>query len=133
MIKKINHVGVMVKSLETALGFYRDALGLEAYVEDYTPDQLRIAFLTVGEAKFQLAEPTSAESPIAKILEKQGEGIHHISLEVDDLRTIMEKLTGAGVVLLDREPQRGADDLIKVFVDPGSTGGVLIELSQKER
>lgn len=131
MIKKIDHVGVAVKSLEAALAFYRDVLGIQpAHIEDYAPDKIRTAFLPLGEASIEMMEPTSPDSPVAKFLEKRGEGIHHISLEVDDIRAELKKLEAQGVALIDREPRQGAHYTV-AFVHPRSTGGILLELTQK--
>jgi len=120
-----------VKNMEGALAFYRDILGIQpSHIEDYPPDKLRTAFLPLGGSDIELMEPTSPESPVAKFLEKRGEGIHHISLEVDDIRAELKKLEARGVALIDQEPRRGAHSTV-AFVHPRSTGGILIELSQK--
>ncbi|MDO8691982.1 MAG: methylmalonyl-CoA epimerase [Dehalococcoidia bacterium] len=131
MIKKIDHVGMAVKNLDATLAFYRDVLGIEAQsVEDYAPDSIRTAFLKVGDAAFEIMEPTSPESPVAKFLEKRGEGMHHLSLEVDDLRAELKKLEAKGVALIDKVPRQGAHDTV-AFVHPKSTGGILVELTEK--
>lgn len=131
MIKRIDHVGLAVKDLEAALAFYRDVLGIQATsVGDYAPDKIRTAFLKVGEAHLEVMAPTDPESPVAKFLERRGEGMHHISLEVDDIRAELQRLEAKGVALIDREPRQGAHFMV-AFVHPRSTGGVLIELSQK--
>ncbi|MDP2936231.1 MAG: methylmalonyl-CoA epimerase [Dehalococcoidia bacterium] len=133
MIKKIDHVGMAVNNLDSALAFYRDVLGIEASsFEDYAPDQIRTAFLKVGDASFEVMAPTSPESPVAKFLEKRGEGMHHISLEVDDIRAELKKLEAKGVALIDKEPRQGAHFIV-AFVHPRSTGGVLLELTQKPK
>lgn len=131
MIKKIDHVGLAVKNLDETLAFYRDVLGIQATsIEDYAPDKIRTAFLEVGDASFEIMEPTSPESPVAKFLDSRGQGMHHISLEVDDLREELKKLQAKGVALVDKEPRQGAHYIV-AFVHPKSTGGVLIELTQK--
>lgn len=131
MIKKIDHVGLAVKNLDETLAFYRDVLGIQAQsIEDYAPDKIRTAFLEVGDASFEIMEPTSPESPVARFLESRGQGMHHISLEVDDLREELRKLQAKGVALVDKEPRQGAHQIV-AFVHPKSTGGVLIELTQK--
>lgn len=131
MIKKIDHVGMAVKNLDETLAFYRDVLGIDTTsIEDYAPDKIRTAFLQVGDANFEIMEPTSPESPVAKFLEKRGEGMHHLSLEVDDIRAELKKLEAKGVALIDKEPRQGAHYIV-AFVHPKSTGGILIELTQK--
>ncbi len=131
MIKKIDHVGLAVKNLDETLAFYRDVLGIQSTsIEDYAPDKIRTAFLEVGDASFEIMEPTSPESPVAKFLDSRGQGMHHISLEVDDLREELKKLQAKGVALVDKEPRQGAHYIV-AFVHPKSTGGVLIELTQK--
>lgn len=131
MISKIDHVGLAVKNLDQILAFYRDVLGIQpSSVEDYAPDRIRTAFLQVGDASLEIMEPTSPESPVAKFLEKRGEGMHHISLEVDDLRAALKKLEAKGVALVDKEPRQGAHSTV-AFVHPRSTGGVLMELTEK--
>ncbi|MDP2726039.1 MAG: methylmalonyl-CoA epimerase [Dehalococcoidia bacterium] len=133
MIKKIDHVGLAVKSLDNALAFYRDILGIQpTSIEDYAPDKIRTAFLTVGDASLEIMEPTSPDSPVAKFLEKRGEGMHHISVEVDDIKAELKRLEAKGVALIDKEPRQGAH-VIVAFVHPRSTGGVLLELSQKPK
>ncbi len=133
MIKKIDHIGLAVKSLDQTLGFYRDALGIQpSSIEDVASEKIRSAFLNVGDAHFEVMEPTSPESPVAKFLEKRGEGMHHISLEVDDIRAELKKLEAQGVALIDREPRMGAHYIV-AFIHPRSTGGVLIELTEKTK
>ncbi len=131
MINKIDHVGMAVKNLDATLAFYRDVLGIQASsVDTFEPDKIRSAFLKVGDASFEIMEPTSPESPVAKFLDKRGEGIHHLSLEVDDIRATLKELEAKGVALIDKEPRQGAHYIV-AFVHPKSTGGVLLELTQK--
>jgi len=133
VIKKIDHVGLAVKNLDDALAFYRDILGIQPKsIEDVESDKIRSAFLDVGDAHFEVMEPTSPDSPVAKFLEKRGEGMHHVSLEVDDIRAELRKLEAKGVALIDKEPRMGAHYTV-AFVHPRSTGGVLIELTEKPK
>ena len=133
MIKKIDHVGLAVKNLDDALAFYRDILGIQPKsIEDVESDKIRSAFLDVGDAHFEVMEPTSPDSPVAKFLEKRGEGMHHVSLEVDDIRAELRKLEAKGVALIDKEPRMGAHYTV-AFVHPRATGGVLIELTEKPK
>lgn len=133
MAMKIDHIAIAVHSLEEALKVYRDLLGLELKGVEQVPEQgVRIAFLPVGESRIELLEPLSAESPVAKFLEKRGEGIHHICFEVEDLEKTLQDLANKGVKLIDEQPRIGAHGRKMAFVHPKSLHGVLLELYQKE-
>jgi methylmalonyl-CoA/ethylmalonyl-CoA epimerase len=124
MINKINHLGIAVKSLEAAIPFYRDQLGMTYEgSEEVVDQQVRVAFLAVGESRVELLEPTSPASPIARFLEKNGEGLHHVAYEVADLKA-------RGVRLVDEAPRRGAHGAWIAFLHPRASGGVLTELCQ---
>ena len=127
--KKIAHIGIAVRSVEQALSFYRDALGL-AHEEtlDLPERGLRIAFLRAGESLIELLQPLHDKSEISAFLDKRGEGIHHICFEVDDIRAKMRDLEARGVRLLQREPQIGAEGQPVAFLHPKSCHGVLAEL-----
>src|SRR5688572_17024587 len=126
---KINHLGIATKSIDNALKFWNDALGLENIHTEVVEDQkVRVAMLPVGESRIELLEPTSDDSPISKFLEKRGGGIHHIAVEVDDIEAALEKLRSQGARLIDEKPRIGAEGCLVAFVHPGSTGGVLLEL-----
>jgi methylmalonyl-CoA/ethylmalonyl-CoA epimerase len=129
--KKINHIGVAVKNIEASVPFYRDVLGM-AYEgsEEVAEQKVRVAFLTVGESRIELLEPTSPDSPVFKFLEKNGEGTHHIAYEVADLKGALSELRSAGVKLIDQNPRRGAHGTLIAFLHPKDTGGVLTELCQ---
>lgn len=131
MINKINHLGIAVKSIETAIPFYRDQLGM-AYEgsEEVVDQQVRVAFLVVGESRVELLEPTSPASPIARFLEKNGEGLHHVAYEVADLAGSLADLKTQGVRLVDETPRRGAHGAWIAFLHPKASGGVLTELCQ---
>ncbi len=127
--KKINHIGIAVKNIETATPFYRDVLGMNFEgTEEVAEQQVRVAFFQVGESRIELLEPTSPDSPVAKFLEKNGEGIHHVAYEVDDLEAALADLQAKEVRLIDKTPRKGAHGASIAFVHPKASGGVLTEL-----
>ena len=128
---KIDHIGIATRGIEDAITFYRDALGLDAIeTEEVAEQKVRVAMLPIGESRIELLEATSADSPISKFLEKRGPGIHHIAVQVDDIRAALAKFREKGARLIDEEPRRGAGGCLVAFVHPSSTGGVLLELVQ---
>ncbi|MCZ7651528.1 MAG: methylmalonyl-CoA epimerase [Thermoanaerobaculia bacterium] len=130
MIGKIDHVGIAVRSIDEARGFY-ERLGLAiAEIEEVPQEGVRVAMIHCGESRIELLEPTTPDSPIARYLEKRGPGIHHLCLASDDVRGDDAALRGAGVELLRPAPTRGAGGCWVQFVHPKSAGGVLVELSQ---
>lgn len=134
MIKKIDHLGIAVSNLESTMAIYRDALGLHLdEVEEVPTEQVRVAMFAVGESHIELLESTSPDGPIARAIARRGEGIHHIALEVEDIRAAMEQARANGLQLLSEEPRPGAGNTLVVFAHPKTTGGVLIELVQKPR
>lgn len=131
MTKKINHIGIAVKNIEVSLPLYRDVLGMKFEGSEEVADQkVRVAFLCVGESRIELLEPTSPDSAVAKFLEKNGEGIHHIAYEVDDVEAALAELRAKEVRLVDQTPRGGAHGTRIAFLHPKSTGGVLTELCQ---
>lgn len=127
----IDHLGIAVRSLDEALKFYRDQLGLEVSLrETVEQERVNVAMLPLGEPRIELLEPTQADSVIAKFLDKRGEGLHHVAIRVADLIASVERLRAAGARLLN-EPRAGAGGHLYVFVHPSSTGGVLLELIQE--
>ncbi len=131
MLQKINHIGIAVQSLDAALPFYRDALGMSFHGFEEVPEQkVRVAMLGIGEAKIELLEPTSPDSPIAKSLEKNGSGIHHIAYEVNDIEVAISTLKQQGARMIDEVPRNGAHGTRIAFVHPKSSNGVLTELCQ---
>ncbi len=127
----LDHVGIAVGDLDSALRFYRDALGLEVQPpEDVPSQQVRAHFLPVGDSSLELLEPTGDESPIARYLQKRGPGIHHITLRVDDIDAALGRLRERHIRLIDEKPRPGAEGSLIAFVHPSSTGGVLLELKQ---
>ncbi len=130
---KINHLGIAVKEIDEALKFWQDALGLEnVHTETVAEQKVRTAMLPIGETKIELLEPTSDDSPIAKFLEKRGGGIHHIAVEVENIEESLAKLKARGARLIDEQPKIGAEDCLIAFVHPSASGGVLLELVQKQ-
>ncbi|MDT5061743.1 MAG: methylmalonyl-CoA/ethylmalonyl-CoA epimerase [Acidobacteriota bacterium] len=126
---KLEHIGIATRSLDDALHFWRDALGLEVgHTEIVEEQKVRVAMLPVGEPRIELLEPTSGDSPVAKFLEKRGGGIHHIAVRVDDIRATLLRLKESGARLIDESPRVGAGGCLVAFVHPSSAGGVLLEL-----
>ena len=131
MTKKINHIGIAVKSIEASTPFYRDVLGMTFEGTEVVAEQkVKVAFFAVGESRVELLEPTADDSPVAKFLEKNGEGTHHVAYEVDDLVATLAKLKAAGVRLIDEVPRCGAHGTRIAFLHPKASGGVLTELCQ---
>ena len=132
MIDKIDHVGIAVESIEEASRFYK-SLGLEIEaVEEVPSEGVRVALIRCGESCIELLEATSAESPIARFLERRGGGIHHLCFASSDVRADQESLETQGYQLLRPEPTKGAGGCWVQFVHPKSAGGVLVELSEKK-
>ncbi len=126
---KIDHLGIATRGIEEAMSFWRDALGLEVVAtEEVAEQRVRVAMLPVGETRVELLEPTSADSPIAKFLEKRGPGIHHIAVRVDDIHATLAQLKLKGARLIDETPRVGAEGSLIAFVHPASANGVLLEL-----
>lgn len=131
MLTKINHIGIAVQSLEVALPLYRDQLSMPfAGIEEVSEQKVRVAMLHIGESKIELLEPTSTESPIAKFIEKNGSGIHHIAYEVVNIESAIATLKNSGVRMIDESPRNGAHGSRIAFIHPKSSGGVLTELCQ---
>jgi methylmalonyl-CoA/ethylmalonyl-CoA epimerase len=129
---KIDHLGIATKGIEEALKFWEDALGLEnVHTEIVEEQKVRVAMLPIGESRIELLEPTADDSPISKFLEKRGGGIHHIAIEVPDIRAALARLKSEGARLIDEEPKIGAEGCLVAFVHPAASGGVLLELVQK--
>ncbi|GAB4250959.1 MAG: methylmalonyl-CoA epimerase [Candidatus Methylacidiphilales bacterium] len=128
MIQRIDHLGIAVKSLEETVPVYEKALGLKCGHREEVPSQkVRTAFFEVGEVHLELLEPTDAESPIAKFIEKNGEGIHHIAFYTDDITGQLDQAKGAGCRLIHEQPVEGAAGKRVAFLHPKSTHGVLTE------
>jgi methylmalonyl-CoA/ethylmalonyl-CoA epimerase len=126
---KLEHIGIATRGIDEAVGFWRDALGVETIETEEVEDQkVRVAMLPIGESRVELLEPTSEDSPIAKFLEKRGPGIHHIAIRVEDIRATLARLKKNGARLIDEAPRNGASGCLVAFIHPSSTGGVLLEL-----
>jgi len=129
---KIDHIGIATSTIAEATSFWRDILGLPAEEIEEVPEQkVRVCMLPVGELRIELLEATSPDSPISRFLEKRGPGIHHIAIEVKDIRATMAQLKATGTDLIDQEPRTGARGCLVAFIRPSSTNGVLLELVQK--
>lgn len=132
MLNKIEHIGIAVKDLQKASNIYEALLGKSSYKqEEVESEAVLTEFFKVGESKIELLAATKPESVIAKFIEKNGEGIHHISFDVDDIYAEMNRLKNEGFILLNEKPKKGADNKLICFVHPKSANGVLIELCQE--
>jgi len=129
--KKIAHIGIAVKNIDKALPFYVNTLGLSLnHVESVESEAVKVAFLSIGESKFELLEPLNESSAIYKFIEKRGEGVHHIALEVDDIHKRIESLKSIGVQMINEEAKLGAGNNLISFIHPKQAKGVLFELCQ---
>ncbi len=129
MTHAMDHIAVVVRDLNEALSFYRDALGLGVDERREVPEeQVEVASLSLGETSIELVQPLSAESGVARFLEKRGEGLHHVCLTVEDITAAMDQLRDAGADLITEEPRVGANGKRYVFIHPKSAHGVLLEL-----
>lgn len=131
-ISHIEHIGIAVESIEKALPYFENVLGLKCYnIEEVEDQKVKTAFLKCGEVKLELLEPTSAESTIAKYLEKRGQGVHHVAFAVEDgVEKALAEAEGAGIRLIDKAPRKGAENLQIAFLHPKSTIGILTELCE---
>ncbi|MCF1751778.1 methylmalonyl-CoA epimerase [Mariniradius sediminis] len=131
-MRKIEHLGIAVRDLKAANELFAKLLGKAHYKEEGVESEgVRTSFFQVGETKVELLEATRSDSPIAKFLDKRGEGIHHIAFDVADIYAEMERLKGEGFEILHETPKKGADNKLIVFLHPRSTNGVLVELCQE--
>ncbi|RLD75018.1 MAG: methylmalonyl-CoA epimerase [Bacteroidetes bacterium] len=132
-LSHIEHIGIAVKSIDEARKYYEDVLGLECYaVEEVTDQKVKTAFFQVGQTKLELLEATSPESPVAKFIEKRGEGIHHIAFATDDINKALKSVEEKGIRTIDKTSRKGAEGLNIGFLHPKSTFGVLTEFCSKE-
>ena len=132
MVEMIDHIGIAVRSLEERIPFYRDVLGLgEPEIETVEEQNVRTAIFFVGENRLELLEATDPESPIAKYIEKNGEGIHHIALRTPDIEGAIAGVLDADLRMIDAQPRAGAGGAEIAFVHPKSTGGVLLEFCKR--
>ena len=132
MIRKIDHLGIAVRSLDEVLALWGDLLGLEpAGTETVVEQGVRTAFLNVGETRLELLEPTGPDTPVGRFLDKRGPGFHHICFVVEDIGAAISELQSRGMRLVDEQPRDGAQGSKVAFLHPASTGGLLVELKQK--
>lgn len=132
MIRKIDHLGIAVQNLDEAATLYEKVYGFHrSEVEVVEEQKVKTVFFQVGDSKIELLEPTAPESPIAKFLEKNGPGIHHVAYLVEDIRVALAQAKAAGARLLNEEPRTGAHGALIAFIHPKSVGGVLTELCQR--
>jgi methylmalonyl-CoA/ethylmalonyl-CoA epimerase len=131
-MRKIEHIGIAVKSLDNANDLFTKLFGQPHYkIEDVLTEGVKTSFFQVGPNKIELLEATNPDSPIAKFIEKKGEGIHHIAFEVEDIEAEIQRLKSEGFIVLNETPKKGADNKIVCFLHPKSTNGVLVELCQE--
>lgn len=133
-ISHIEHIGIAVKSLEEAIPYYENVLGLKCYnIEEVKEQKVKTAFFMVGQTKIELLESTDPEGPIGRFIEKKGEGVHHIAYAVDGIEEQLKDAETKGVNLIDKTPRKGAEGLNIAFLHPKSTFGVLTELCEKNK
>lgn len=129
MLRKIEHIGIAVRNLEASNKLFTDLLGVPPYKEELVESEhVMTSFFQVGESKVELLQATNPESSIARFLEKNKEGVHHIAFDVEDIHGEIERLTELGFTMIHKEPKAGADGKLIAFLHPKSTNGVLIEL-----
>ena len=132
MVNKIEHIGIAVKNMNDANVLFEKLLGVPSYKEEEVESEgVLTSFFQTGTNKIELLTATNPESPIAKFLEKKGEGIHHIAFDVEDIYAEIERLKNEGFVLINEVPKKGADNKLVVFLHPKNTNGVLVELCQE--
>ena len=130
---KVDHIGIATHQIEEALGFWRDALGLQVdFTEEVTEQGVRVAMLPLGETHIELLEPLSQDSPVGKFLQKRGPGIHHLAVRGTDIRASLAQLKEKGTRLIDETPRPGAGGCLVAFIHPSSANGVLLELVQHD-
>ena len=133
-MNKIEHIGISVRNLDEAILTYTELLGTKCYkTEAVESEGVKTAFFQVGESKIELLEASNENSPIAKFIEKKGEGIHHIAFDVTNIEESMKELSSKGFQLLNEQPKNGADNKLVAFIHPKSSNGVLVELCQEKR
>jgi methylmalonyl-CoA epimerase len=132
--RKIDHIGIAVRSIQEVLELYEGALELRVSgYEDVEEQGVRVAMIPIGESRIELLEPLRADSPVEKFMSKRGEGIHHISVCVDNIESALERFKAAGIRLIDSTPKRGAGNSRIAFIHPAGMHGVLLELVEHEK
>ncbi|MCC8020069.1 MAG: methylmalonyl-CoA epimerase [Rikenellaceae bacterium] len=130
-VSHIEHIGIAVKSLDEAIPYYENVLGLKCYnIEEVADQKVRTAFFKVGDVKIELLESTSEDGTVAKFIEKRGQGVHHVAFAVDGIERALAEVSEKGVELIDKAPRKGAEGLDIAFLHPKSTFGVLTELCE---
>ncbi|MFA5713381.1 MAG: methylmalonyl-CoA epimerase [Bacteroidales bacterium] len=130
-ISHIEHIGIAVKSLDSAIPLYENLLGIKCYaIEEVVDQKVKTAFFKVGETKIELLESTDPTGPIGQFIEKRGEGVHHLAFATDNIVEDLKKLSNQGIRLIDQTPRKGAEGLDIAFLHPKSTSGVLMELCE---
>jgi methylmalonyl-CoA/ethylmalonyl-CoA epimerase len=133
MVNKIDHIGIAVKNLDEALNFYENVLGLKSAGTEIVEEQkVKVAFLPIGDTEVELLESTEEDGPIARYIEKNGQGVQHIAYRVDDIEKAIEDMKEKGIRMIDEKPRYGAGGAKIAFCHPKSTFGVLIELCQRD-
>jgi len=133
-LKNIDHIGIAVTNLQESLSFWETSLGIELHgIEEVAEQKVRTAFLPVGGTEIELLEPTSADSSVARFIEKHGEGLHHIAIRVDDIEAALAEMKAKGIQLIDETPRIGAGGTRIAFVHPKATHGVLLELCERKQ
>ncbi|SDH36446.1 methylmalonyl-CoA epimerase [Alteribacillus bidgolensis] len=131
--KKIDHIGIAVRSIEEHLPFYENVLGLELLkMEEVKAQKVKVAFIAIGDSKLELLEPLDSSSPVAKFIEKNGEGIHHVALGVANIEERLREIRNEGIQTLNDKPVKGAGGADVAFLHPASTGRVLFEFCEKK-
>jgi methylmalonyl-CoA epimerase len=129
----VDHIGIAVKSIEEALQFWEKTLGIQCTgIEEVAEQKVKTAFLPLKDTEIELLEPTAEDSPVAKFIEKKGEGIHHLAIRVENLEEALETMKARGMRLIDEKPRYGAGGARIAFVHPKTAGGVLLELSERD-
>ena len=130
----IEHIGIAVKDLKQAIKYYEEILGLKCYaIEEVKDQKVRTAFFKIGQTKIELLESTDPEGPVARFIEKSGEGIHHIAFAAENMTSALSELKNKGIKLIDETPRKGAEGLDIVFIHPKSAYGVLTELCENQQ
>ncbi len=129
---KVDHIGIAVKSISEALKLYEESLGIKCEGIEEVPEQkVKTAFLPIGDTEIELLESTAPDGPVAKFIEKRGEGLHHIALRVENIEEALEELKKKGIRLIDEKPRKGAGGARIAFLHPKATGGVLLEICER--
>ena len=133
MLEKIDHIGIAVNNIDEALTFYRDQMGLTVGgVEEVAEQKVKVAFMKIGESRIELLQSTTPDGPVAKFIEKRGQGIQHIAIGVDDIEKELDTLKSKGARLIDETPRIGAGGAKIAFIHPKSSSGVLLGLCQRD-